>query len=205
MAAGDETPENDRRRPHTDTEDERQQTVSETKTQQHANKLQVHNDKKSYSTKKLPTVVTCHYCLCFCLSFHDGFNDRNRIKMGKTARDTRAANTAAAFKRITVMVERPATRQSDVWIPAESELQTPLTGFLFHYLVFSISPICWLRSVSSMSCFCRIFSLPTVCLMNTCCRRSSTLGLSSKSLIRHLRGRRRHVCVQNGCWPANAP
>lgn len=59
------------------------------------------------------------------------------------------------------------------------------------YLVFSITPICWLRSMSSISCFCRIFSLPTVCLMNTCWSRSRTFGRSSKSLIRHLRGGRR--------------
>lgn len=51
-----------------------------------------------------------------------------------------------------------------------------------------MTPICWLRSMSSINCFCSIFSLPTVCLMNTCWSRSSTFGLSSKSLIRHLWG-----------------
>lgn len=56
------------------------------------------------------------------------------------------------------------------------------------YLVFSMIPICWFRSMSSINCFCSILSLPTICLMNTCCRRSSTFGLSSKSLIRHLWG-----------------
>ncbi len=56
------------------------------------------------------------------------------------------------------------------------------------YLVFSMTPICWLRSMSSINCFCSIFSLPTICLMNTCCSRSSTFGLSSKSLIKHLWG-----------------
>lgn len=68
-------------------------------------------------------------------------------------------------------------------------LNTPRNGILVvQYLVFSMTPICWLRSMSSINCFCSIFSLPTVCLMNTCCSRSSTFGLSSKSLIRHLWG-----------------
>lgn len=44
--------------------------------------------------------------------------------------------------------------------------------------------------MSSINCFCRIFSLPTICLMKTCWSRSSTFGLSSKSLIRHLPGGR---------------
>jgi len=60
--------------------------------------------------------------------------------------------------------------------------------FLSYYLVFSITPICWLRSISSISCFCNILSRPTICLMKTCWRRSNTLGLSSKSFIRHLKG-----------------
>ena len=58
------------------------------------------------------------------------------------------------------------------------------------YLVFSMTPICWLRSMSSISCFCRTLSRPLVRLMNTCWSRSSTFGLSSKSLIRHLPGRK---------------
>lgn len=60
--------------------------------------------------------------------------------------------------------------------------------FVSNYLVFSIMPICWLRSISSISCFCSVFSRPTICLMKTCWRRSNTLGLSSKSFIRHLKG-----------------
>lgn len=55
-------------------------------------------------------------------------------------------------------------------------------------LVFSTAPICWLRWMSSTSRFCRTFSLPAHCWMKLCCSRSSTLGRSSKSLIRHLRG-----------------
>lgn len=43
-----------------------------------------------------------------------------------------------------------------------------------------------MRSISSINCFWSTFSLPTICLMNTCWSRSSTFGLSSKSLIRHL-------------------
>lgn len=34
-----------------------------------------------YSYCVMEAFVTCHYCLCFCLSFHDGLNDRNRINI----------------------------------------------------------------------------------------------------------------------------
>lgn len=71
--------------------------------------------------------------------------------------------------------------------------------FVSNYLVFSITPICWLRSISSISCFCSVFSRPTICLMKTCWRRSNTLGLSSKSFIRHLKGTQakyRRICAK---------
>ena len=58
------------------------------------------------------------------------------------------------------------------------------------YLVFSMFPSCWLRSMCSIKCFCRTFSLPRICWRKTCWRRSRTLGRSSKSLIRHLDDRR---------------